>query len=97
MRDGLEFRESEESARAFDRVNRAENAGERAAVAGIFFEIDQLAVKQVEVFAAFDQKLADDVVTHVETRPRRIAMRCAGDKSRLIRRHSRCLENQMCS
>ena len=72
VRDRFEFCESEKSAGALDRVDRAENTGERAAIAGIFFEIDQLAVEQVEIFAALDQKLADDVIAHAESRPRKI-------------------------
>ena len=72
VRDRFEFCEAEKSAGALDRVDRAENAGKRGAIAGIFFEIDQLAVEEIEIFTALDQELADDVIAHAESRSRKI-------------------------
>jgi hypothetical protein len=64
VRDGFEFCESQESAGALDGVDRAENTGERVAITRIFFQVDQLAIEKVEVFAALDQELADVVIAH---------------------------------
>src|SRR5262249_50368066 len=64
VRDGFEFDEAEKSAGAFDRMNRTEDAGERVSIAGIFFQLDQLAIQQIEVLVAFDQKLANDFIAH---------------------------------
>jgi hypothetical protein len=97
VRDGFEFCESEESTGALDRVNRTENAGERAAIAGIFFQVDQLAVEEVEIFAALDQELADDVIAHAESRSPKLLAHYIANESRLMRCCGRCIENQMCS
>jgi hypothetical protein len=96
VRDGFEFCEPEKSTGAFDRVDCAENARERAAIARVLLRIDEFAVEQVEVFAALNQKFADDVVAHAESRSHKIKMHCGGDKSRLTRCYSRFLENQTC-
>jgi hypothetical protein len=79
VRNGLEFCEPKKSAGALDRVNRAKNACERAAVSRIFFQVDEFAVEQVQIFAALHQKLADDVVAHAESRPAKSEMHCVAE------------------
>jgi hypothetical protein len=67
VRHGLELGKAEKSAGALDGVNGAEDARQRVAVSRIFLQMDQLAIQQIEILAAFDQKLANDVVAHAKS------------------------------
>ncbi len=62
MRHGPQLVERQKTRRAFNGVNRAENAGQDLAVVGILLQRNQFPVQTVEVLAALHQKLFDDVV-----------------------------------
>ena len=62
MRHGSQLVERQKTRRAFNGVNRAENAGQNLAVVGILLQRNQIPVQTVEVLRALHQKLFDDVV-----------------------------------
>lgn len=62
VRHRLQIRESEEARRAFDRVNRAKDAGQTFFVVRIFFEVHQISIELVEVLVALDEELLDDLI-----------------------------------
>jgi hypothetical protein len=76
VRDRLEPAEAEEAAGALDRVDRAEHAPKGLPRAGILLERHEVAVELVEVLAALDQELPDDIghvarIAHAVGKPSR--------------------------
>src|SRR6185312_16374746 len=65
--DLLEPVEGQEAARALDRVDRAEDAGQPLARVGLLLEGDEVRVQLVEVLMTLDQELLDDVVQSVHS------------------------------
>ena len=62
VRDCRKFGETKKSRRSLDGVNGAENAGENFLIRRMFFELDQVTVKPVEILVTFDQKFLHDVI-----------------------------------
>src|SRR4029453_3876756 len=66
--DPLEATEAEEPARPLDRMNRAEDAGEHVAGAGVALQGEQVAAQPMQALDALDQELRDDLVHLVRHR-----------------------------
>ena len=58
----LEPAETKKTARALDRVQRAENGGNCVAIAGRFFQQHKTAVERVEILRALDQKFTREFI-----------------------------------
>jgi hypothetical protein len=59
MGDSLKRGISEKSARPFNRMNGAENAGQQRCVLRVFFDLDQFPIQAREVFVTLDKELAN--------------------------------------
>ncbi len=62
MRDRLEFFKGEKSARSLERVDRAEDTGQRVLRARIFFQHEEIAFELVEILPAFDEEFPCQIV-----------------------------------
>jgi hypothetical protein len=66
MRQRLETGQAEKPARAFDRVDEAENVVEDLRVIGFLLEPNQLDVDDVEALVRFGEKLAQQIVHRLD-------------------------------
>src|SRR6186997_137689 len=92
MGNGLQLAKAEKTARAFDRVDCAEDAAECHRRRWFLLERNEIAVQLIEVLVAFDQKVFHYVlecihggwhhsrgaIGSVATRPRSRSDRCGG-------------------
>ena len=61
MGDRLELGVSKKPAGAFDRVDRAKDAGQQVAVLGVFFELNKVLIELSQVLVALDEKFVDQI------------------------------------
>ena len=62
MGEALEPAEGQETAGSLDGVDRAEDAAQYVARAGLALERDKVLIKLIEVLVALDQELTDDLL-----------------------------------
>jgi len=91
--DRLESTEGQKTARAFDRVNGAEDLREDLAIGRVLLEGHQILVELVEVLDALSQELGDNVVH--PTHSRLLLIDHGGLQTR-IRRHTLTIQNSSC-
>jgi hypothetical protein len=61
VRHFFQFAEAQESAGAFDGMNRAEHSRQRIQILRIVLQANQIAIKAVKVLITLDQKILDDL------------------------------------
>src|SRR5438128_721743 len=58
----FELAETQESARSFDRVNRAKDTAENWLRVRVWLELDQVKIELIEILVALNEKLSDDIL-----------------------------------